>query len=253
MSTSPQIGRETLDAIRAAVSELPSRLGPVIDKASPEPIPGSQAWRELEGFEDSQAVRSAYSQGSLLIESAADHMFALRAACEEPVTVFAPWTLTRAVLEASARAQWLLDHSIDVKTRVERSMTMRLSGLENQRKLPDLATFSDRDRIDQRVLSVLEAASARQIDEKRSKRKKERVIGFGDGMPGSTGLVAQVLDAEAEYRLASGVAHADPSILIPLGFAKSDKPNLLEKHTQPISIVFVCMRAIEWFSRPVWS
>src|SRR4051794_39436451 len=94
------------------------------------PMPGSKAEKELAEFPKSGLVKTAYSQGGLLLNSASDHLSAFAKSMTGTIETIAPWTLVRGVVEASTMSIWLLDASIDVKERVARSYAYRYDGIE---------------------------------------------------------------------------------------------------------------------------
>jgi hypothetical protein len=56
---------------------------------------------------------------------------------KEPLTTFGITTLARGIVEACTRAWWLLDPSMDARTRVARSVTLRLEALWRGSQLED--------------------------------------------------------------------------------------------------------------------
>ena len=64
--------------------------------------------------------------------AAEDHLRGLRAVLADGSAMQAALSMSRAVLEAAARAWWLLDPGIDARTRVARGMTERLTELSQR-------------------------------------------------------------------------------------------------------------------------
>jgi hypothetical protein len=229
------------------------------------PTTNSVADQELATFTRQESLRSAYSQGIILVEVAADQLIAFKKTVSEPVQTIAPWTSTRALLEASALACWLFEPNVDAPSRVQRSLAFRFEGLCQQRKwaraagqAADLDNASGRIRHAERVALELGFTSEKQQQDKRP--------GVGISMPSVTDLIKNELDEEATYRLLSAMAHGHHWALIQLGFQKIDeapatalgmppggglgKP--LEKALRPEFVAFLCVTALINFTKPVW-
>jgi hypothetical protein len=118
------------DVIRMVQSlmTLHADLAGFYNTSGPRPAPNSQADIELHTFSRAESVETAYSQGEVLIEAAADNLAAFTKTVTEPVQTIAPWICVRALMEASALASWFLDPRIDARTRVERSLAFRHEG-----------------------------------------------------------------------------------------------------------------------------
>src|SRR5215218_6387160 len=76
------------------------------------------------------AFATMRAEGHLL--AAEDHLRGLRAVLADGSAVQAALSMSRAVLEAAARAWWLLDPGIDARARVARGMTERLAELSQR-------------------------------------------------------------------------------------------------------------------------
>jgi hypothetical protein len=85
----------------------------------------------------SNVVQVAINQAVASLTAADDQLIGMQHVLREPLTTFGITTLARGVIEASARAWWLLDPSVDVRTRVARSMTSRLETLWYNRRLEE--------------------------------------------------------------------------------------------------------------------
>src|SRR5687767_9168215 len=108
---------QAIKAVRAA-QQLHDKTGAFFDSQGLEPKIDSLAVRELQTYERPESLLTAYSQGISLIEVAADHLIAFTRTLTEPAQSIAPWTMARAVLEASALSYWLLDTKITAHMRV---------------------------------------------------------------------------------------------------------------------------------------
>ncbi len=76
----------------------------------------------------------------LRLNVAGDHLSALAMTLLPPVPLFGPAALVRASLENSGYASWLLDPSLDLRSRVIRSLALRLqSAVQVNRTMPFLA------------------------------------------------------------------------------------------------------------------
>lgn len=223
------------------------------------PTPQSRAGLELTtSFHD--AVKTAYSIGDLQIEIAADHLAGLPRLLAEPVQSIAPWTLVRAILEASAISSWLFDPKISVQDRARRSFAWRFEGLCEQAKFANAAGLNSA-----RVCTQLDSLEQMAINLGFSKiaNKKGERIGIGQRSPGITNLISLVLGEEANYRLLSAIAHGHYWAILQLSFLPSESriSNDLEqtfdsvsfeKQLLPEAIAFMCRLAAYVFSRPIW-
>jgi hypothetical protein len=82
-------------------------------------------------------IQTAVNQAVASLAAADDQLIGMQHVLREPLTTFGITTLARGVIEASARAWWLLDPSVDVRTRVARSMTSRLETLWYNRRVEE--------------------------------------------------------------------------------------------------------------------
>ncbi|MXW25335.1 MAG: hypothetical protein F4Z77_03395 [Dehalococcoidia bacterium] len=254
--TSPLISQEFYDQLVKLVRTFPERAGALLDDAGGVPAPGSRIDRELGGLPAPGPLETSLSLGAQALEHAADHLFALSDACVSPDTPFPAFTLARGVLESSATALWILDADIEGKERVERGMSLRLAGLEDQKKLlrasppgPDADEVTR--KIASRIKDIMTVAGARGVEPHRNRRMK--IDGFGSKMPGRLELVSRIPGGEFDYRLLSAVTHGHSWSLIGVAFKPSGKQNMAVKAPEPIVFVYVCWRAIEFFARALWA
>lgn len=124
------------DAIQMVntINKLHDGVGQFSNKRGFRPSPNSQAASEVTTFQRPESLTTAYSQGILLIEVAADHLMALTKTVSELVQTIAPWSCIRAFVESTALASWLLDPNIDSKNRVQKSFAFRYEGLIEELK-----------------------------------------------------------------------------------------------------------------------
>ncbi len=202
----------TLDeAIRMvqALNSLHDDTGRFFNESGHQPSPNSQAALELRAFQRPESVITAFSQGAVLIEVAADQLMAFTKIVTQPAQAIAPWTCTRALIEASALAAWLLEPSLDARTRVQRSFAFRYEGLSQQVKFARVAgTNADVARVTHRIDQVEDVALG--LGFSRVENQRGERIGIAQQMPSITELVNQNLGEEETYRLLSAVAHAHP-------------------------------------------
>jgi hypothetical protein len=185
-------------------------------------------------------------------------MGALERALTEPVTTFAPWVLGRSVLESASVALWLLDLEIDPKTRISRSMSLRLSHLVDEAKYarsalerhPEAAEHFEQagPDVERRIRGLVTQAEKLHVVVKRDKNK--RVIGFGAGTPSVTEL-ADTLGEGATYRMLSAAAHGRTWAQLGLSLRRIKGALAVEQHLSVESALFLIASSVEWFARPV--
>jgi hypothetical protein len=255
------------DAIRMvqALHKLHDMVGRFLDGYAHRPSPNSQASIELNTFQRPESVVSAYSQGGILIDAAADQLMAFTKTVSEPAQTIAPWTCVRAVIESSALASWLLDPSLDARTRVQRSLAFRYEGLDQQFKFlqaigNNSMASSVLDRITRAEGVALELGFPKLVD------KKGKRIGIGLPMPSSTEIIKTTLNEEGVYRILSAAIHGHLWALQQLSYRRMDEASirlggnnktsaevhLFEKHLEPFQVVFLCLKASNAFTKAVW-
>lgn len=243
------------DAIRMVqtVSNLHDTVGQFLNSCGLQPSAKSQAASELNTFQRPESLTTAYSQGTILIEVAADQLMAFTKTVTQPIQTVAPWSCLRCFMESCALATWLLDPNLDAKTRVQRSFAFRYEGLAEQSKFVGAAG----DKLGRTKVTA-------RIDE------VERValgLGFSriQHMPSITDIVIKNLDEEAVYRLLSAMTHAHPWAIQQLSLRgvgessslliedtdESKEIHLFEKHLEPFYVFFLCGKAAKVFSKPV--
>jgi hypothetical protein len=236
----------------AAVNEFLEKTRVIWNQYDHHPLPGSQAARELKGFPRPESIGTSYSQDTILIEVAADYVFAVVKTLTEPAETIAPWVCARGVLETSALSIWILDTSINSYERVRRSLAFRYEGLDQQRKFAQATKGEvNPQTIIQRIDEVEQVAMELGFDKVVDRNGKR--IGVGQEMLSITEIVIRMLNKELDYRLLSGMVHAHPWALQNFGFIKGQdnqaifenvKGAYFEKHLSFDSIFFLCTNCV---------
>ena len=174
---------------------------------------------------------------------------------------FAPWTTARGVLEAASAAMWLLE-DVDAKTRMARSLSLRLQHLDDEAvyvrdastRHPDVPGFVDAlPNIEARVEHLKKQAARLGIREKKDRRG--RLIGFGEGLLNITELAENQLGERETFRLLSAVAHGRTWANLALGLRRlpAEGKIAVEQHLSEEAALFLIVSALDWFARPVWA
>jgi hypothetical protein len=205
---------------QSLVRDFLRELQSVLRATGASPRVGSPADQEIRAFLRPVSIKTALSQANAALEASADHLEALDRLVNEVQYAVAPWTCARGVLEAAAIVTWLLDSTIDAKERVSRSLALRFSTLQAQRKLANTTGDSRKiQAIDERIESI--EATAIQLGYPPLRDSKGRRTGIGQVKPSITDLVQQQFDFGNLYRMLSGVAHSDSVVVSQLGFMKT--------------------------------
>jgi hypothetical protein len=248
-----EMAKSMLDAIPALHDEVGAYCNTHLGK----PFPNAPAVAEMVAFRDPEIIGTAYSQGSILVEVAVDHLMAFTKTMTEPVETFAPWVSVRAVLEAGALAAWSLDPAIHAQERAKRSFAFRYEGLTELVKFlrASKSKQADVDSANKRIDDVEDEAIRLGFPKLRDKNRKRN--GIGMPMPSVTQLISQVFDDEPTYRLLSAMAHGHHGALQQLGYkrhednGKSDYVKL-KKYISFDSIGYLSARTVRAFVRPIW-
>jgi hypothetical protein len=249
------MGKVTVDDVTRMVQALVNlhdKTGRILDGYGHDPSPGSQAADELNEFDNPEFIRVAYAQANMLMEGAADHLTAFVKTVTEPVQTVAPWTCVRAAIECGALASWLLDPSLDMRTRVQRSFAFRYKGLSEQVKFARVSSNSaDVDKANTRIDEVEQ--DALQLGFPRLADRRGRRTGIAQNMPSNTEVIKIALDEEATYRLLSAMIHAHPWAVQKLSFRRVDGEitSLVEKNLEPESVAFLCVKVAHAFANPL--
>lgn len=236
----------SVEQIRSAVAQFHVDVGAYVNDCGLRPLSGSQAAAEQESWGDDVLLKTAFSQGHLLLESAADHMSSVERLLHEPIQTIAPWTCARGTLESAAYGRWLFDSRIDASARVARSLAMRYEGVAERLKIERLVGDQSAVANSENRLNYLEqqatALGLNRIVDARGKR-----IGVGIRLPSATDCIAAQLNMEFEFRVFSSMAHVHPSALAMLGFAAADPvvPTVLEKDLSGPAAAFLLVRSAQ--------
>jgi hypothetical protein len=189
----------------------------------PEPLPNSIADREMGDLSNTgtdgrpwsrQVVGSAYSiANAIFIVAAGQYLRSLGILlCQDDAALFGFQAVTRSLVEAAARAWWILQSDISARERVIRGRIERFDSIVERDKFlragdPNLATVSDSQ------ISFRAKTAALGIEETQDQNgnflRFERVI-----RPNNITAVTTFLadrgepDPEKWYRYYSGIAHS---------------------------------------------
>jgi len=232
--------------------ELHCKTGAILTAFGHTPRPGSVAANELSSLEDPEPLKSAYSQGTILIEATADQLSGFVRTVTPPVLTVSPWTNIRSVLEAAAISSWLLDDSLGISERIARSYAFRCKGLLEQVKFARVVDNpADLDKAQQRLDYVLSQAATLGLATINGRSGK--TTGLSKPIPSTTELVRDQLNDEEAYRLLSAMTHAHPWALQQLGFKKADNSQhlLLEKNLKIESVVYLATIGLKALRKPI--
>jgi len=162
----------------------------------------------------------------------------------------------------SALACWLLDPTIDSKTRLGRTYGFRYSAFLEQRKISVLSDEPEKiKKIDQRIAKV--ENDALELGFTKLRNKNGEICGIAQIHPTSIELIKLMFGKEFEYRLLSGVSHGHHWALQQTGFRliefddkNGEKTKALTKEVVPNIAIYVGTVAIVCFSRvlvSLWS
>jgi hypothetical protein len=230
------------------------------------PKTDSIATKEIAATKKREILITAYSQGAMLIEVAADEAMAFAKTLINPALTIAPWSIARSVIEASALGCWLMDIKIDEMQRIARSYAFRYEGLIQQLKYAKSQNQVKLvQSIEERIKKVECQAIALGYPPIHSKNNK--CIGIAQLMPSITEIVDQILHKQATYRLLSAAVHAHFWAIKNLGFEMvpdADVPtgannvsgvnvHFMHKALKPLSILAVTSEVITSFARIIWN
>jgi hypothetical protein len=233
------------------LDELQHKLGESITGFGYEPMPNSIGADELSSAENAQSVRTAHSQGTILIQVTADQLSAFIRAITEPALTIAPWTSTRNILEAASISVWLLDEHINLNERISRSYAFRCEGLN------EMVKFSYATKDPSRIKKAEKRRDEVLLQAKKlglTKYDQNGKIKLIKSMPPVTTLVHSQLNEEAAYRLLSAMIHAHNWALIELGFspvANVPHGKLLGKSLTVESVCYLALVAIRVFQKQI--
>ena len=239
------------------LSSLTSAVSDLVPDREHTPTPGSQAATDYAAFDGGDLIHFPYNQAWLALTVAADHMLVLERALTSPEASFAPWTLTRTIMEACSKARWLLGPQLDTEKRFARGMILRYRDLHDQRTFwiaaenwNPLEAKDGLSHINGRIKRVEEQVFAQGVSVDRAKQGNVKGFG-GQQLPSLTDLIEQELQEAAFYRLLSGHVHgktwaAHATTLTP------SSPGSMTPHLKPVAALALSIRSIEWFARVAW-
>jgi hypothetical protein len=193
-------------------------LKPIREGSTIGPTPGSPADLEKQTFESADALDTAYSYGSIILESAADHLAAYDALVGMNAFSMAPLTCLRGLLEAAALASWQLDPAITAKERVARNFALRFCSLTVQRKVAEAqGDTAGVRKMSDRIMSLEQAARGLGYPSFRNSKGRPKTVGCN--RPTITALLRSELNSDAIYGPLSALAHGDAIALFQVGFS----------------------------------
>lgn len=255
------------DYLRAAHEVLvhfPGRIA-AFHQHDQEPISDSPASREREQCSDLQLLDTAYAQGSKLVFLAStDHMDGLARSLTSPTLSCTPYTCARVVLEACSTAIWLMDSRIHYRERIERSLNLRLDGVRSQGRFRDKVERQNLEEDDEWLTQNPRQGTQKGIEHLRAcakrtripeRRKGDRFIAFGSGIPNISDRIRMSLDAEVDYSILSSVTHANTTALLQLSgnIRRTGTEVLLEPGLDPARAVWLVCNVVEWHARAAWA
>lgn len=150
--------------------------------------------------------------GGLITLAITNQLASLERLLVPDMALFGFQSITRSIMEACARAAWLLDPGIDVRQRVVRSFILEWESIK-EGKLVESAGGGDGSRFNRQILDLKTRLALLGIDEKLDKNGV--FIGVdGQSIPGKLDSVKRFLPVlgvdkgEMWYRSISGVTHS---------------------------------------------
>lgn len=229
-------------------------LKPIHEGHTVGPAPGSPADLERKAFGSPELLDTAYSYGSIILASAADHLAAYDYLVRKDAFAMAPLTCLRGLLEAAALASWQLDPSISSRERVARNFALRFGSLEVQRKVAEAQGDKEGARRTLGRIEDLEEA-ALGLGYPRFRNKKGRRDTVGCMRPTRTDLLRSELDSADVYGALSALAHGDAIALFQIGFSSVGRVEgvaVAKKQVSDLLPVFLAT-AVLGYMRPAWK
>jgi len=192
-----------------------------LEKAGFDPIDRSPAATEIRSFPRPESVQTAFSQASQSFISATDYLEALDSLVSMEKFAMAPWSCARGMIESSAISTWLFQMGIGPKERVSRSLSLRYAALREQEKM---ARYDGDNKKVQDIKDRIESIEnlAVELGFPVLKNKKKQRTGIAQIRPSITTLIEKQFKGENLYRMLSGMAHSDYTILTALSFFRTD-------------------------------
>ena len=150
--------------------------------------------------------------GGLITLAVAHQLASLEMVFTSEMALFGFQSITRSIVEACARAAWVLDPSINIRQRVIRGCLLELESIR-EAKLVELAAGQDGSNFHLRISDLKVRLALLGIDEKLG--KQGQLLGVdGQTLPGKMDSVIGFLPllgiekGEMWYRSMSGVSHS---------------------------------------------
>ena len=227
--TNTDAGKKTLSDVRAASKELRSLLENTnqlwsnrnanMDVFRPGSVAVSDA--SLNGYD--RHVRGGLSFANLLIAAALDHTNELclggeGAADNKPTPVWAPWSVTRSLIEVCATVQWLSEYPLPTKSRAARTLSLERSEADSRASL-------GQDEVENLAEIARDVAALRinEIDDRRG-----RWLGYEAAIPSRTEMVKAVLQLDEDFRaysMLSAVSHGETWAIYSFGYVSDGELN----------------------------
>ena len=207
--------------INTPVSKFLKKISIFLDNCGLDPVPGSPAEKEIRSFSRPKSVETAFSTASQLFIAANDYLKALDSLVDQKIFSVAPWSCARGMLEASAICTWLFDKGIDPKERVSRSLSLRYASLREQIKM---ARYDDDNALINQIKDRIEDIEriAVSLGFELVRDRNGRRNGIGQKKPNITSLIEDQFGEELQYRILSGMAHSNYTVLTSLSFTKTN-------------------------------
>jgi hypothetical protein len=256
-------GEELVALFRSALTRVFDEAAAFQSSQGGRPKPGSIAHTELSTYVRPESIRTVFGIAAPLLESVAEHMLLFVKTITEPVNPLGAWTCVRSMMESASIAAWLLDPTIDARTRVQRTFAHRYEGMDEELKLLRAmrAPATDIHRVEAAMSDAENVAVM--LGFGRIRDKKNRIAAIGMRMLGATDIIKTVLDEEVAYRLLSAVAHGHGWALRDLGYKQAGAAYAgadgvvvtpIEKHSGTVhGYSFLAARAATSLACPLWN
>jgi hypothetical protein len=182
------------------------------------PADGSAAALELaDSVVDKTEITTALILPRMMLVAARDHLGSLSTLIREQPMPLYGWALaTRAAVEASARAWWLLEPDIGALARVERSNNDQLYSVREAAKAERSlgVDTGSQARVDEVIARGNQIGLTERLD------KSGKMLDFGSGRPNTATLIGDLLRGAgserglAAWQYLSGLVHSAPWALL---------------------------------------
>jgi len=180
---------QELELLQAAANRLTEYLNftpSIVDACINDPAPGSQFRQE---FSDESAM-TAGSVAAMHLNVGVQHLAFVHAALNSDRLVLLPIVnVLRATIEATSRAYWLLDPSLDTKQRIARGLLERIAALESQQGVAQDPKHLSARASDIRATAVQHGI---RLQGRRTGSELPKKVG-GEARPDTAALVAAAL------------------------------------------------------------